>query len=824
MPLLNIKEAASLTGGNVRGNNELSFNRLATDSRTVYMSQQLMFVAINGERHDGHRFVTELYQKRNVRLFLVSEWFSEWSDLNEAAFLIVDDTLKALQTLASANRMKFSSPVLAITGSNGKTVIKEWLFQLMEDRRIIRSPKSYNSQIGVPLSLWLLEPEADLAIIEAGISLPGEMQHLQQMIQPTEGIFTNIGTAHQENFKDLQQKVREKLQLFRECDRLFYCSDHTLIDNEIKAMPADAKPKSLFCWGHSDNADLQVKEIIRQKAVSEIKTSYKGNSFSFSIPFIDEASVENALHACLYMLVSGYNTDVIASRMKTLSPVAMRLEMKKGVQNCSLINDSYNSDLHSLEIALDLLAGQQQHEKKTLILSDILQTGRYEKELYAEVAEMVKSRGVNKIIGIGQSLMHQAALFGPDIRTFADTAAFLEALPGMDFRNEAILLKGARPFGFERILAQLELRTHRTVLEINLNAMVHNLNFYRSKLKPDTKIMIMVKAFSYGSGSYEIARMLEYQKVDYLAVAIADEGVTLRQAGITTPIAVMNPEEGSHELMIEHRLEPEIYSYRTLNAFSKALAQSKTTDYPIHLKLDTGMHRLGFMEDQLDELIPHLKSNPYVRVQSVFSHLATADDPDQAGFVHEQIDCYRRMSKKIIEGIGYPVIRHLLNSPGIERFAEAQMEMVRLGIGLYGVSCYNQDKLQNISTLKSTISQIKTVPAGETVGYGRKGKTNGHDKVIGVIPIGYADGLNRRFGNGGTSFVVNGKEAPTIGNICMDLCMIDLTGIENVHEGDEVQIFGPQMPAAKLADSIGTIPYEIFTSVSPRVKRVYFEE
>jgi len=823
MPLYTLNQAAIIVNGEIHGDNSLYFSRLATDSRTVYSAENLLFIALKGDRHDGHRFVNELYTRRHVKLFLVSEWHTDWESFTDASFLLVNNTLQALQQLAAHNRQAFSAPVLAITGSNGKTVLKEWLFQLMGDKRIVRSPKSYNSQIGVPLSLWLLESEADLAIIEAGISKPLEMSHLQYIIKPNDGIFTNIGAAHQENFIDLQQKIKEKIKLFEGCQRIFYCSDYSLINQEVNEAIAANRIKKKCTWGHSADSDLQIISLLHNSSTTCIRAKYNNREIEIVIPFTDEASAENAINAWLYMLVLGYSNETIAENMLHITPVAMRLELKKGIQGCTLINDSYNSDIQSLGIALDLLAGQQQHNDKILIISDILQTGKTDTQLYTEVAEMVKSRGIKRVIGIGQALLYQAVLFGDNARMFADTAAFLEALPSLEFRNEAILLKGARAFGFERILAQLEQRTHRTVLEINLNAMVHNLNFYKSCLKADTKIMVMVKAFSYGSGSYEIARMLEYQKVDYLAVAIADEGVTLRQAGITTPIAVMNPEEGSHPLMIEHQLEPEIYSFRTLNAFTEALAQTKTFAYPIHIKLDTGMHRLGFMEQDLAELLTQLKKNPYVSVKSIFSHLATADEPLQDDFTRQQIDYYRNMSSLVINELGYPILRHLLNSPGIERFPEAQMEMVRLGIGLYGASCYNQDKLQHISTLKSTISQIKTVSNGETVGYGRRGKAEGQDLKIGIIPIGYADGLNRRFGNGNTYFLVNGQKAKTVGNICMDLCMIDLSHIE-ASEGDEVIIFGEEIPVTQLAQNIGTISYEILTSVSPRVKRVYFEE
>jgi alanine racemase len=823
MELLSIGEIADITGGKVKGDGSFNISQIATDSRLVFSNESLLFVALKGERHNGHRYVAELAQKHGIKAFMVSEWHEEWLSLAEVSFVVVSDSLLALQQLGAAYRKDFDSQVLAITGSNGKTVLKEWLFQALSDKKVVRSPKSYNSQVGVPLSLSLLRSGYDLAIIEAGISQPEEMQRLADIIKPDEGIFTCVGQAHQENFESLEQKVREKMLLFKGCQKMYYCSDYELVDVEARKYAANGAIGQLRSWSRKGKqADMMVTLVNQVTAKSAFAVTMGNQSFQLVLPFIDDASIENALQLSFYLLCNGYEAFDVQQRINALAPVAMRLELKKAVQNSTLINDTYNSDIYSLGIALDLLAQQQQHPRKTLIISDIFQTGKSDCTLYAEVAEMVNAHNVDRVIGIGKAIGSQSAFFPTGSLFFPDTTHFLDAMPGLSFRNEAVLLKGSRQFGFERIAAQLEQKTHRTELDVNLNAMVHNLNYYKSLLLPQTKIMVMVKAFSYGSGSYEIARLLEYNKVDYLAVAIADEGVALRQSGITTPIVVMNPEEGSQELMHEYNLEPEVYSFRTLERFAAIARQSSNEIFPVHIKLDTGMHRLGFQEDDIETLIARLLEIPNIAVKSVFTHLAAADEALHDEFTNDQFERFTRMSFRIRQV--YPdAFRHVLNSPGIERFPEYQFEMVRLGIGLYGVNVLGEGKVQPISTLRTTISQIKTVYPPDTVGYGRKGKTNGEPKVIGVIPVGYADGLNRKFGNGNTQLLVNGKRVPTIGNVCMDLAMIDLTGVE-AKEGDEVIIFGNEITVSEQAEKIGTIPYEILTSISPRVKRVYYQE
>jgi alanine racemase len=712
--------------------------------------------------------------------------------------------------------------VVGITGSNGKTIIKEWLYHILEgSHHLVRSPKSYNSQVGVPLSVLHMTGDNDLGVFEAGISRPGEMQRLAGIIQPGIGLFSNIGEAHQENFTSLEQKVREKLGLFEHCHTLIYCRDHPVIHRQVKAHSALAD-KKLVSWSLEEQADLTVEKIEKTGANTRMKARYQGSSMEITIPFTDQGSVENALHVWLLMLHLGIDGDQIRSKMKDLPVVAMRLEMKKGINRCTLINDSYNSDLGSLSIALNTLNQQNQHRKKTVILSDILQSGRDEKDLYREVAEMLGRNRVDRFIGIGSALSRNRACFDMPSYFYPDTRTFLKTLPGQRFRDEAVLLKGSRDFHFEKISHALEEQMHQTVLEIDLDAMVHNLNHFRTLLKPQTRLMVMVKAFSYGSGSYEIANLLQYQRVDYLGVAFADEGVTLREAGITLPIIVMNPEQDSFSMMIDYELEPEIYNPHVLEQFESVVSASGKEDYPVHLKLDTGMNRLGFKELEVPGLINRLLSSSHMRVRSVFSHLAASDEPGQDDFTREQVALFERMSRQVVDALGYPVIRHILNSAGIERFPEAQFDMVRLGIGLYGISAVDQQKLHNISTFKSTVTQVKQVQAGGTIGYGRQARAR-EDMTIAVIPVGYADGFNRALSNGVGRLCINGFYVPVVGNICMDMCMADITGCD-IHEGDEVIVFGQPIPVSELADKLGTIPYEIFTGISERVKRVYYQE
>ncbi|MCW5906561.1 MAG: bifunctional UDP-N-acetylmuramoyl-tripeptide:D-alanyl-D-alanine ligase/alanine racemase [Chitinophagales bacterium] len=835
-----IEEIVKATGGKPAHpvHKEHAIQELLLDSRKLIHPEQTLFFALPGQKLDGHTYISELYLK-GVRSFVVSKPPLQ-EDFPEADFIVVKDALAALQKLAGYHRSKFNMPVIGITGSNGKTVVKEWLYQLLhEDYNIVRSPKSYNSQVGVPLSLWLMNEENNLAIFEAGISEPDEMLRLEKIIRPTIGIFTNIGEAHSEGFLNIRHKTKEKLKLFVNSDVLIYCKDYPDINQSIAEINSLSKGSDdtenkikTFTWSFSNEADLYVASVLQKENQSFVHCIYKGKEIDFEIPFSDRASVENAIHCVCVMLYLQMEPAVIAERLKHLARIAMRLEMKDAINNCSLINDSYNSDLNSLRIAIDFLKQQHQHPKKTVILSDILQSGKGELELYAEVAELLKQNNIQRLIGIGTALNRQRKLFEKNealqCEIYPSTDEYLQHMDSSSFQNEVILLKGARKFRFEVIGKFLEKKAHETVLEINLNAVANNLKVYQSLLKPETKIMAMVKAFSYGSGSFEIANVLQFNRCDYLAVAYADEGVELRKSGITLPIMVMNPEQRSFEAMIQYRLEPDIYSLNLLDKFSETLlllrGNNGSEKYKIHVELETGMNRLGFAENELDELIGRLQQNHLLEVASVFSHLAASEDKAYDSFTKAQISLFETMSSKICSSFNYKILRHILNSAGIARHTKAQFDMVRLGIGLYGIDSSEkvQGKLVNVSTLKTTISQIKHVKKGDTVGYGRVGKVS-KDKTIATVGIGYADGLSRKLSNKAGRMLVNGKLVPIIGNICMDMTMLDITGID-AKEGDEVIVFGDNPTVEEVAEAAETIPYEILTGISSRVKRVYFQE
>jgi Alr-MurF fusion protein len=819
---MKLNKIAKLIGANVKNVPSVEINWLLTDSRSLSFPVESLFFAIHTARNNGHNYITELYQQ-NLRYFVVSEVRPEFEKMTDAVFLKVEDSLQALQALAVAHRNAFDIPVIGITGSNGKTVVKEWLYQLLHiDYVITRSPRSYNSQIGVPLSVWALSESTQLGIFEAGISEPHEMKHLQPIIRPTIGIFTNLGDAHQENFSGLKQKCEEKLQLFDQSEVLVYCSDNKLVEISI----AQSAFKGLFfSWGKSDKATVQI--VRKEKMVSSTKVVLKYNAVESSIiiPFTDDASIENALQCVAVMLYLGLKPVEIAKRILLLEAVAMRLEVKEGVRDCLIINDSYNSDLNSLSIALDFLNQQATAKKlsKTLILSDILQSGQTSDELYKTVSGLVHNKNVQRIIGIGAEISKHADIFELVDKTFFEqTEDFLKSPILRELKNEIILLKGSRTYHFEDISEKLELVTHETTLEVNLNALIDNLNYFRAKLRPETKIMCMVKAFAYGSGAVEVARTLQHHRCDYLAVAVADEGAELRREGIRIPIVVMNPEKGSFGMIFDNKLEPEIYSFRLLDAFIASAEKLGLTDYPIHIKIDSGMHRLGFEPQNMEELLTRLKNQNQVKVRSVFSHLSGSDEAKFDSFTKQQIDTFTDCADQLSGAFSHNIMRHILNSAGIERFSEYQFDMVRLGIGHYGISSLPDVKLKQVCALNTIILQIKTVKAGETVGYSRKCIVN-EDKRIAIIPIGYADGFDRKLGNGGGEVLVNGKRAKVIGNVCMDLVMIDVTNVE-ANEGDSVEIFGDNLTISEVAGWLKTIPYEVLTSVSRRVKRVYFQE
>ena len=806
---------------------------LLIDSRKIINPAKAMFIAIKGTHRDGHEFIPDAYQK-GVRSFLISGGIDQRL-YPDAAFLLVPDTLTALQQLAATYRNQFHFPIIGITGSNGKTIVKEWLFQLLSDNyKIIRSPKSYNSQIGVPLSVWRMQEHYNLGIFEAGISQPGEMSHSEKILHPEIGIFTNIGEAHSEGFLNMRQKINEKLVLFRHSKDLIYCKDHHELHecivqycHQVRSSPED--PLKLFTWSQKSEATLRIQHIEKNNTGTQIKGVYQEREMSIRIPFSDNASIENAIHCWCLLLLLGIEEATISPRMEKLHQVAMRLELLHGMDNCTIINDTYNSDLTSLTIALDFLEQQKQHPRRTVILSDMLQIGKPDGDLYGEVAELVSQKNIYRIICIGPALTKHKLAFRQHKKLrsifFKSTEDFLKKLHMITFENEAILLKGARSFRFEKIEKLLEQKIHKTVLEINLSAIQHNLNAYRALLPPKVKTMAMVKAYSYGSGSYEIANLLQYAGVDYLTVAYVDEGVALRKAGISAPIMVMSPESGAFDRMISWKLEPEIFSIESLRQFTEIANTLNTKHYPVHIKLDTGMHRLGFMPAEIAPLIAELKVNEAIKVVSIFSHLAGSDAADFDGFTRDQAAAFDKMSQELMASLPNKPLRHLVNSTGITRHPELYYDMVRLGIGMYGFDGSDkiQSQLRHIGTLKTTVAQIKELPAGETVGYSRRGKLERNSRIA-TVSIGYADGYFRDFGNGQAYMLLHGKQATVVGAVCMDMCMLDVTDIENVKVGDEVIVFGNELPVSLLASWSKTIPYEIMTSISQRVNRIYVNE
>ncbi len=797
---------------------------LLTDSRTLVSPHGTLFFAIPTKRNSGCRYIDGLYQS-GVRQFVVPADCD--LDLPEANIWRVDDVLAALQRLAAHHRAQFSYPVVGITGSNGKTIVKDWIVQLLSpDRRLVSSPKSYNSQIGVPLSVWQMEAGHEMAVFEAGISETGEMARLQKIIQPTIGIFTNVGQAHDENFLTRQQKVAEKLQLFTHCEVLIYSTDHKDIHSVLSDIES-FRHINRFTWGTSaDNAVRLLSATVGDRSTT-LSIAHADDTFSVVIPFVDRASQQNVMHCITLMLYLGYSPADITARCAKLTPVEMRLEMNEGINNCLLINDSYSLDLNSLSIALDFLQHEHQHFNKTLIISDFLQTGVPDSELYTQVAQLIAQRGITRLIGVGPALCHNKSCFA-DVEAlfYPSTEQMLHDCDFNRFQNEAILLKGARMFEFEKVAKLLQRKSHETIMEVNLDAMIHNLNFYRSRINPGTKLMAMVKASSYGAGKVEVASALQFNHVDYLTVAYADEGVELRRNGIHLPIMVMNPEEASFDDIVKYRLEPDIYSFRILELFSQRV-RLYGERMAIHVEFDTGMHRLGFSGDDIPALAERLNAlKDVLQVRSIFSHLACSEDAAMDDFTRGQISRFRTWSDSLDAAIDHTeaILHHILNSSGITRFPEAQMDMVRLGIGLYGVAPEPavQAQLRQVSRLVTRISQIKAIPAGDSVGYNRRWIAERPSRIA-IVPIGYADGLSRHLGYGHGRVSILGHEAPIIGSICMDMCFVDVTDIACA-EGDPAVLFGEGDLLQRNADAAGTIPYEMLTAVSPRVKRVYFQE
>jgi len=812
--------AAIIDGKILQLHRESIIEHLLIDSRKVYSSPTSLFFALKGSRRDGHQFIPELY-KRGVQNFVISEVLHV-DDYPEANFILVADALEALQRLAGFHRKQFNIPVIGVTGSNGKTIVKEWLYQLLhENFNIVRSPKSYNSQIGVPLSIWQMNSHHELAIFEAGISKPGEMEKLEKIIQPTIGILTNIGEAHSENFPNREEKLKEKLKLFAHASKVISKGDDAWITRQMMRLE-----ENNFFWGRNMTSDLQVVSVGRQDFQIEISVNYKYEAFQFSIPFMDEGSVENAITCCSFMLLAGLDRSIIQDRMRQLQPVSMRLELKKAINQCSIINDSYSADLSSLTIALNFLDKQAAGSKRTVILSDFLQTGLTEEKLYDEIASLLRLHQTSKVVGIGKNI---SAFLKTDNKVtyqfYNSTEDFLQQFRSSQFKDETILIKGARVFEFEKIAHALEEKVHQTVLEINLNAIVHNLKAYQNFLHPSTRVMAMVKAFAYGSGGAEIAGILQYHKVDYLGVAYADEGVELRKAGIHLPVMIMNPEESTFDAIVDNDLEPDIYSFELLHQFDAYLKRLGIQQYPIHIEIETGMNRLGFDSAYIKDLGEALNETDSFKVRSVFSHLAGSEDPAEDKFTLQQHAKFIAASNELEKVLGYSFIKHIANSAAIIRHPLLQMDMVRLGIGMYGVDAAKTKslELQPVATLKSTIAQIKHLKKGESVSYNRKGVVK-KDSVIATIRIGYADGYSRMLGNGAGKMLINQQLVPVIGSVCMDMTMVDVTGIPDVREGDEVIVFGNDLSIEQIAEWANTIPYEIMTGISQRVKRVYFEE
>ena len=833
-----IHQIATITGGTFLNKRveDAVIEHISLDSRQVTFPNSSLFIALQGRHFDGHDFLQDAYEG-GIRNFLVSKNI-HCHNYPEANFILANNTLHAFQQIAAHHRNQFNIPITGITGRNGKTIVKEWLFQLLHEKYYIaRSPKSYNSQTGVPLSVLQINNSHTLGIFEAGISKTGEMEKLTQIIDPHIGIFTTLGEAHSEGFPDRETKLREKLKLFENADTLIYCCDDKMVENEIETWKLDigksGKEINLIKWSAKNNkANFQIKKISRLHDRTHIEIHPK--EMAFTILFTDKASIENAIHCWILMKHLGFEENYISDCFLRLEPVAMRRELKEGNNGCTVINDSYNSDLNSLNIALDFLNQQSKTPTHTLILSDILQSGQPTDKLYSTIANLIVEKNIDRLIGIGKEVVILDKLLPEKLNKlfFIDTDVFLKNITSDTFNNESILLKGARKFNFEKIANRLATKVHQTVLEVNLTALLNNLRIYQKHLQPGTRLMVMVKASAYGSGSTEVAKLLEFQHVDHLAVAYADEGVELRKAGIQLPILVLNPEEVTFDDLLRYNLEPEIYNFNSLEKYLRFLKPfSKKEKQPIHLKLDTGMHRLGFEEKDIPKLLSILKINKeLIEIKSIFSHLSASENPAHDLFTKQQIDLFKNGYEKIVEGIGYRPLRHILNSGGIIRFPEYQMDMVRLGIGLYGIdeSGILQSQLQMVSTLKATISQIKNIEKGETIGYGRMGKAT-EKKRIATLSIGYADGLLRKAGNGNFSVLINGKKAPLIGNVCMDMVMADITHITDANEGDEVIVFGKdpkgnELPVQELAECLGTIPYEVFTSISGRVKRVYVQE
>jgi alanine racemase len=817
--------AAIVNGTFLQKGISATIEHLLYDSRTVSFPAASLFFALHTQRQDGHHYIADAYQK-GVRCFVVDREIS-LKELPDGTILRVSNTLQALQQLTVYHRQQFTIPVIGITGSNGKTVVKEWLYQLLQqDFKIARSPKSYNSQIGVPLSVWQLNKEHTLAIFEAGISHPGEMQTLATIIQPTIGVLTNIGEAHSENFKSLEQKAAEKAALFHSADTVIFPTDD-MVATKVLLQQGTLSNVDFFGWGQALPARLHITGIDVANGITTVKALYNQEAIALLIPFIDAAYVQDALTCSSVLLHLGYDAHTINQRLQGLHAVDMRLQLKHGVNNSVIINDSYSADLTSLHIALHFMAQQHAPLKRTVILSDFMESGQEEPRLYQTIAAALVEHQVTKVIAIGKNISRYIEAYLPvaiELQSFLSTEEFMAQIKTSTFQQETILVKGARRFQFERVVQLLEVKVHQTRLEINLNAIAHNLKQYQQLLQPNTKVMVMVKAFAYGSGSAEIASVLQFNKVDYLGVAYADEGIALRKGGISLPIMVMNADQASFYSITEYNLQPVLYSTDILKQFEQHIQKAGLQNYPVHLEVETGMNRLGFAVNEVEELGNHLKGSSLLAIESMFSHLAASEDPAQDDFTQEQAALFQQAAGLLQKVIPYTFIKHIANSAAIVRHPTLQWDMVRLGIGIYGVEIATERlDLIPVATLRTTIAQLKHLKPGESVSYNRRGVVT-EPSLIATVRIGYADGYERRLGNGAGKMWVNGHLVPVIGTVCMDMTMINVTDVPNIKVGDEVVVFGAELPIQQLAHWAGTIPYEVMTGVSQRVKRVYFQE
>lgn len=810
-----ISELSKIISAEIIGNHEGEVSEIYFDSRTIFSPKDAVFFSFS---ENGNSYVNEAYQK-GIRVFVTTKSDEIEKD---AVYLQVGSPLKALQKWAEFHRSKFELLTIGITGSNGKTIVKEWMNQLLwNDFSIVRSPKSYNSQIGVPLSVLRITAQNNLGIFEAGISKPDEMKDLESIIRPQIGLLTHLGSAHLENFESKEQLIREKLRLFKNSKTIVFNSDDELARQLIKEIYPE---KELVTFGKNDDDRIRVTGIEKLISSQKISFVFDSKNYLIQIPFPDQGSAENIF--CVLTVLSLLNTDFEKhlEGCKNLLPIEMRLEIKEGIRNSLIINDSFNSDLHSVKVALDVLA-QQAFPRKSLILTDVLQSNLDNDLLYKEVADLVNSYPIDDLILIGEFLPKYKELFRSKPRVYRTTDEFLKTLNLLNVNNEAILIKGARPFELEKVSAFLEKQAHDTVLEVNLQSLIDNLNYFKTRLNPTTKVMAMIKANAYGAGSFEVAHILEHQKIDYLGAAYVDEGVELRKLGIRLPIMIMNPEQSSYSPIIDYRLEPELYSMRVLKLFVKILKEKSISEvYPIHLKIDTGMNRLGFKSDQLDEVIEFLKNENSVEIKSIFTHLATADVPEEKEFALNQLMEFDEAYLKICSELNIHPIKHALNSPGMIHFPKHQYDMVRLGIGMYGFSddAEVQKQLKTVLTFKTVISRITEIERGETVSYGRRFKADRKSKIA-TLPVGYADGIRRSLGNGIGKVNIHGNLVPIVGTVCMDMLMADVTEID-CKEGDEVIIFGEKPTAEEVAKAMGTISYEVLTSISQRVKRIYYKE